>query len=199
MTESSCPGYSQEELDALSVQFGLPFISGPKDLRDLPEFFGRQSISPDLSAHAIRIFAEIVDAPHLSIDQIIRRARELCRDGANVIDIGCLPGVKFPHLKDTVVALKQAGFSVSIDSLEVDDLRLAANAGADFLLSLKESTLWLADEVDATPVLIPDATQDMDSLYRSMDRLLSSGKPFLADPILEAVSLWLHRFNCPIQ
>jgi dihydropteroate synthase-like protein len=179
------PGLFAGELDALSAQFGLPFISGPKDLRDLPEFFGSQPISPDLSAHAIRIFAEIVDAPHLSIDQIIRRARELCRDGANVIDIGCLPGVKFPHLKDTVVALKQAGFSVSIDSLEVEDLRLAANAGADFLLSLKESTLWLADEVAAIPVLIPDATQDMDSLYRSIDRLLSSGKPFVADAILE--------------
>ena len=87
------PGLFAGELEALSVQFGLPFISGPKDLRDLPDFFGKQSISPDLSAHAIRIFAEIVDAPHLSIEQIIGRARELCRDGANVIDIGCLPGV----------------------------------------------------------------------------------------------------------
>ena len=47
-----------------------------------------------------------------------------------------------------------------------DELLRAGNAGADFLLSLNSHNLWIADEVAAVPVLIPDEHDDLDSMYR---------------------------------
>lgn len=179
------PGLVAGNLDLLVEQFGIPFVRGPKDLRDIPEYFGQENRVADLSGHAVQIFAEIVDAPNMSVEEIIVLAETYRRDGADVIDVGCLPGVAFPHLQDAVKELKQKGFTVSVDSLSVDDLLAGGEAGADYLLSLKESTLWVADEVEATPVIIPQQQQDLESLYRSIDALTAKGKPFLADPILE--------------
>ena len=41
-TGSSCPDARRGDLDALAQEFGVPFSRGPDDLKDLPEFFGRQ-------------------------------------------------------------------------------------------------------------------------------------------------------------
>ncbi|MEY3883814.1 MAG: hypothetical protein RLZZ379_1092, partial [Pseudomonadota bacterium] len=85
-----------------------------------------------------------------------------------MIDLGCLPAVPFPHLADTVKALKALNFQVSVDSLNTDDLLTAGHAGADFLLSLTEKTLWVAHEVNATPILIPAKPHSLPSLYRAI-------------------------------
>lgn len=86
------PGLCSGDLNALSAHLNIPVQRGPKDLKDLPEFFGAQGKPVDLSQYAVRIFAEIVDAPHLSIEQIVARARRYRADGADVIDLGCLIG-----------------------------------------------------------------------------------------------------------
>ncbi len=181
------PGLCRGDLTALAKKLGVPVLSGTDDLKDLPVFFGRDCKPLDLSQHNVKIFAEIVDAAEISIDEIVRRARDYVEDGADVIDIGCLPDTDFPHLADAVRALKCEGFAVSIDSLDSDELLLGAGAGADYLLSLKESTLWIADEVEATPVLIPEQHPQVDSLYRAMDRLAEQGRDFIADSILDPI------------
>ena len=43
----------------------------------------------------------------MSIDQIITQANMYKDDGADVIDIGCLPSTKFPHLVETIQELKR--------------------------------------------------------------------------------------------
>ncbi|MBX2879108.1 MAG: dihydropteroate synthase [Granulosicoccus sp.] len=179
------PGLVSGDLPALSEQFGVPFEHGPRDLRDIPEYFGQKNRVSDLSEHAVLIFAEIVDAPHLTVEEIIQSAEHYRREGADVIDVGCLPGVPFPHLQETVKSLKSEGFVVSVDSLEVEDLLAGGNAGADYLLSLKESTLWVADEVSSTPVIIPEQQHDMESLYRAIDTMTKAEKSFFADPVLD--------------
>ena len=160
---------------------------GPIDLKDLPVFFGREGKAPDLDMFDVAIFAEIVDAPMVNIEQILQRAEKYRRDGADVIDIGCLPDTPFPHLEDTIQALHDAGFIVSVDSLDDDDLLRAGRAGADYLLSLKESSLWIADEVDAIPVLIPEQHGDMPSLYRAIDQFIENNRPLFADAILDPI------------
>ena len=65
----------------------------------------------DLSEYEVAIFAEIVDAPRLSVEAIVARAQVLQRDGADVIDLGCLPETAFAHLEDSVRALKAEGFN----------------------------------------------------------------------------------------
>jgi dihydropteroate synthase-like protein len=181
------PGRSRGDLDVLAREFGVPFSRGPDDLKDLPEFFGRQAKPVDLSRHDVRIFAEIVEAPSLDVPGILARAAAYRAAGADVIDIGCLPDTPFPHLEDSVIALREAGHKVSVDSADGDELRRGGKAGADFLLSVSEDTLDVLDSVASTPVLIPAQHGDLDSLLRAMDRLDASCRTYLTDPILDPI------------
>jgi dihydropteroate synthase-like protein len=185
------PGLCQGDLTALQAQLGVPIERGPNDLKDLPQYFGQQGIAPDLTQHSVQIFAEIVDAPHLSVDAILAKAANFVAQGADVIDLGCLPGQPFTHLADAVRALKAAGVMVSVDSMSTDDLLLAGKNGADYLLSLTEKSLWVADEVASTPILIPAKPGNMASLYRAIDACLDKQRAFMADPILDPIHFGL--------
>lgn len=181
------PGRCRGDLDALAAHFGLPVQRGPEELKDLPRFFNRAARPVDLSEYEVAIFAEIVDAPRLSVDAIVQRAAALKRDGADVIDLGCLPETPFAHLEDSVRALKAAGFAVSVDSVDAQELLRGGRAGADYLLSLTIDTLWVADEVASTPVLIPKTPHDEASLHAAIDAMAAKGRAYLADPILDPI------------
>ena len=185
------PGLCQGDLSALHRQYGIPVERGPEDLKDLPQYFGQIGIAPDLSNYSCQIFAEIVDAPDLSVDEIVAKANKFAAQGANVIDLGCLPGKPFLHLADAIKALKLAGFKVSVDSMNTDELLLAGKSGADYLLSLTEETLWIADAVEAAPVLVPSKPGNLASLYRAIEICLKKGKPFYADAILDPIHFGL--------
>jgi dihydropteroate synthase-like protein len=181
------PGRCRGSLESLSESLGVGVERGPDELKDLPQRFGHEHRRPDLSRFDVRIFAEIVDAPRLGVTQIVQRAQAYRDDNADVIDIGCLPDTPFPHLEDSVRALKEADYRVSVDSLEAGDLLRAGNAGADYLLSLREDTLWIAEEVAATPVLIPNSPEDLPSLYRCIERLDKAGRACIADSVLDPI------------
>lgn len=181
------PGRARGDLAELGRHFGIPVERGPDELKDIPAHFGRAGAPPDLSRYELRIFAEIVDAPRLDVPAIVRRAARYTRDGADVIDLGCLPDTPFAHLEDAVRALKAEGFQVSVDSMASDELLRGARAGADYLLSLSEDSLWIADETAACPVLVPSRPGDLDSLRRAIDTLGGRGRAFLADPILDPI------------
>ena len=185
------PGLCQGDLSKLEAQYGVPVERGPNDLKDLPQYFGHAGVAPDLSKHSVQIFAEIVDAPFLSIEGIIKKAQQYQAQGANVIDLGCLPAVPFPHLAETIGILKSLGLSVSVDSLNTDDLLIAGHAGADYLLSLTEKTLWIANEVASIPILIPAKPHSLASLYRAIEICLKAGRPFIADAILDPIHFGL--------
>lgn len=185
------PGRCRGDLDALGAHFGIPVQRGPEELKDLPRFFDRAARPVDLSGYEVAIFAEIVDAPRLTVEQIAARARVLKRDGADVIDLGGLPETPFPQLEDAVRALKGEGHAVSVDSMDTQELLRGGRAGADYLLSLHEGTLWVADEVPATPVLIPRTPHDEASLHRAVEALQARGRAFLADPILDPIPFGL--------
>jgi dihydropteroate synthase-like protein len=181
------PGRCRGDLERLSAHFGVPVGRGPDELVDLPRFFGDKAAVPDLSRYDTLLFAEIVEAPQLSIAGIEARARTLSAAGADVIDLGCLPETPFPHLAEAVAHLKSLGLKVSVDSLEPDELLRGGKAGADYLLSLREDTLWIADEVPATPVLIPREPGNLASLERAIDALARNGRAYLADPVLDPI------------
>jgi dihydropteroate synthase-like protein len=181
------PGRCRGDLDALSAHFGVPVERGPEEVKDLPQFFGQAARHMDLSRYATQIFAEIVDAPRLDLNGIAARAKLYADQGADVIDVGCLPDTPFPHLEDAVRMLKQAGYRVSVDSMLTDELLRGGRAGADYLMSLNADTLWIADEVPATPILVAREPRDMASLHQAIDAMLARGKPFLADPILDPI------------
>ena len=179
------PGRCRGSLEALSQTLGLPIDRGPEELKDLPQYFGKAAQKPDLSRYSVKIFAEIVDAPNVSVEEVVKRAHYYKKNGADVIDIGCLPSTDFPHMEAIIQTLKQEGFMVSIDSLEAEDLLRGAKAGADYMLSLHEGTLWIADEVDAIPIIIPEKHEDLASLDRAIRQMKAKKRAFIVDPILD--------------
>jgi dihydropteroate synthase-like protein len=74
-----------------------------------------------------------------------------------------------------------------VDSLDSEELLRGGRAGADYLLSLTLDTLWLLQEVAATPVLIGRTPQDEESLWAAVEKVQASGRAFLADAILDPI------------
>jgi dihydropteroate synthase-like protein len=182
------PGRCRADLERLSERFGVPFLRGPDELKDIPIFFGRARKASDMTKYDIQIFAEIVDASALAVDAIVKRAESYVQRGANVIDLGCLPDTPFPHLEEAIRTLKEMGYKVSVDSADSGELLRGGKAGADYLLSLNEETLHIADQVASVPVLIPKDHGDLASLYRAMDALDAKGRSYLADPVLDPIN-----------
>lgn len=181
------PGRCRADLDRLSGEFGVQFVRGPDELKDLPSYFGKMDRNVDLSRHDMRIFAEIVDAPALTVDAIVERAAAMRAAGADVIDLGCLPDTPFPHLEDAVRVLRAGGYAVSVDSADTDELRRGAMAGARFLLSLTADTLPLAGETGAVPILIPATHGELASLLAAAEAADKLGIQAILDPILDPI------------
>jgi dihydropteroate synthase-like protein len=187
------PGRCRADLDRLSDRFGVKFLRGPDELKDIPIYFGRARKAADMSKYDIQIFAEIVDASALPVEAIIKRAEDYVQKGANVIDLGCLPDTPFPHLEETIRTLKEEGYKTSVDSADPDELLRGGKAGADYLLSLNEETLSIAGQVASIPVLIPKDHGDMESLYRATDALDKEGRKYLVDPVLDPINFGFMR------
>lgn len=181
------PGRCRANLARLTDYLGLPVTRGPDELGDLPAYLGHGAKAPDLSRFAIRIFAEVVDAPALSVAALLDCAAAMRRSGADVIDLGCLPDTPFPHLEESVRALKAAGHFVSVDSANREELARGAEAGADFLLSLDEGSLDIAQATSAVPILVPSPHGDLDSLVRAAKEAERRSLSFIIDPILDPI------------
>src|SRR5208282_1962728 len=162
------PGRCRADLARLTQEFGPPFERGPDELKDLPEFFGKAGAPVDLSRHALRIFAEIVDASQISLEAIVARAEALRAEGADVIDLGCLPDTPFSHLEESVRELKARGLAVSVDSAEPEELRRGGETGA-------------------RPVLIPVRHGDLASLFRAAEEAQKRGLRAILDPVLDPI------------
>jgi dihydropteroate synthase-like protein len=181
------PGRCRGDLDELSAHFGLPFERGPEELKDLPAHFGTRAKAREIGQTDITLFAEIVHAPHDTVDGVLAQALRYRADGADVIDIGCLPATPFPHLEDCIAALHQAGLKVSIDSLDSAELSRGIAAGADYAFSLTGRSLDLVADSACIPVLIARHPGDMDDLHRTIDSFAAHGRPFFADPVLDPI------------
>lgn len=186
-TKVIVPGRCRLDLDRLAQHYGVPFVRGPDEVNDIPAFFGKGGGPPDLSRYEIRIFSEIVEAPDLTVDQILKRAEVMRAQGADVIDVGCQPGVAFPHLEDTVRALKGQGYGVSVDSADLDELRRGARAGADVVFSLTKDTLGLAADTGIEAVLVPSPHGDLASMIAASEEAERMGLRTMADPILDPI------------
>ena len=181
------PGFCRGDVRPLEEEYGVPFELGPRDIADLPRHFGREAAPPpDLSAYDIEIIAEINHAPTLPPDDLLHLADRHRRDGADVIDVGCVPGEVWTGVGACVRDLVAAGHRVSIDSFARREVEPAVAAGAELVLSCNHSNVEWADGLDAELVVIPDTPSDLDSLWRLCERLSDRGR-FRVDPILEPI------------
>ena len=181
------PGRVRGDLDALEKKINKKIIRGPDELKDLPIIFGAKPVKYDLSKFETSIFGEITDALNMTVGEVIERAEYFRLEGADVIDIGCLPNKKFPHLEEIVQELKNRNFYVSIDSHNTDELIRGSRAGADYLLSIKDESYHILDNLDSYPILIP-TDNNMKNFYSLIDRAIDDKLTFIADPILDPIS-----------
>ena len=182
------PGKFRGNLKKLTRYFNIPVERGPDDISHLPDYFGIKKPDEELSEYECEIFAEIVDAADLSVRKILKIAKDYVSQGANVIDLGCMPDTKFDHLEETVKALKSRGYKVSVDSANSEELIRGSNSGADYILSLNERNLNILDKLkNSTPIIIPSSPGDLKSLERVIKKLKHQKIEFFADPILDPI------------
>ncbi|MFL5340705.1 MAG: DUF6513 domain-containing protein [Gemmataceae bacterium] len=186
------PGLCRGELAKIAMATAAAVERGPKDLRDLPEYFGRQSgPPPGFGAFDIEIIAEINHAPTMPPDEIQSAARRMIADGADVIDLGCDPGGNWAGVGAAVRRLRGEGIRVSVDSFNPTEVEAALAAGAELVLSVNGSNAGRAkawhERFGAEVVAIPDMPADLDSLDRTVQILARDGVRFRLDPILEPI------------
>ena len=188
VTRIMVPGMCQGDVALLSEQFDIPAEKGPADLKRLPAFFGQADARSRYGARDIRVFAEINNVPRLDREQIFEAAGYYRDAGADVIDLGLSLDRKWLDEGPAVIAeLKSRDFTLSIDTLDPDEILMADAAGVDYVLSLNGHNRHVASELQATPILIPDTPDDLDSLDATIAHLRELGKPFLVDPIIEPI------------
>src|SRR4029077_4206970 len=137
-------GLCEGDPRVISERFGVPAAKGPKDLRAIPGFFGGAQAAREYGAWDIQVLAEINNAPRLSRGEILRAAEYYRDSGADIIDVGCTPGLPFPDLGETVAELRTAGMRVSVDTFDAGEIRTAVSEGAELVLSVNGSNIDVA-------------------------------------------------------
>jgi dihydropteroate synthase len=183
------PGYCTGDLAPLETQFPhATFERGPRDLRRLPQHFGgKQRRDASYGAYDIEILAEINHAPRLSPADLLALARRYRAEGADLIDVGCLPGDAWAGVSDCVKMLRDEGLRVSIDSLDPREIEPAARAGAELVLSVNSTNRAAAVDWGIEVVVIPDDFPTLGGVMETVEFLATRGVKLRVDPVLEPI------------
>lgn len=110
----------------------------------------------------MRVLSEIANAPLLSPESLVKRAKYFVKSGADMIDLGMMAGENLSHKIPEMVALirKYLGnIPLSIDSLNPAEIEVALESGVDMVLSLDhgnyEELLPLLQEKNVPAVILP--------------------------------------------
>lgn len=189
-TQVVLPGYLQSDLELIQATLSVPVVCGPKNILDLPQYFGKDTQRPaDYGAYDIQIIAEINHADRLSLNQLELQALLLSQQGADTIDLGCSPGHRWQEIGSATAHLRQLGLRISVDSFDPWEVAAACAAGAELVLSVNSSNCRMAIQWGCEVVAIPDSTDDLSSLCRTVEQLERDRVPYRLDPILEPIGL----------
>lgn len=183
-------GWVQGDLSLIEAKLGVPVVLGPKDLKDIPVFFGGERVLPGYGEYRVKILAEIVEAYQMSWEDILARAEYYRASGADIIDLGCPVGMDegFPGVGKVVARLKEHGFVVSLDTFHHETILHADEAGLDMLLSINDTNMELAPRLQCKVVVIPDFDHGTESLERNIAQLEAWGVPYVIDPIVNPIN-----------
>ncbi len=180
------PGYCEGDLTVVQQACGVAVERGPKDLRELPQFFGRH-VPTSYGDYDIQILAEINFAPRWKLTDLLAEADRLRADGADLIDVGCDPAQTWSGVGECVKALREHGHRVSIDSFNPAEVEPAVQAGAELVLSVNHTNRQQACGWDCEVVVVPDTPGTLDGLQETIDRLTEHGVRLRIDPVLEPI------------
>ncbi|MBD3186126.1 hypothetical protein GF325_04800 [Candidatus Bathyarchaeota archaeon] len=102
------------------------------------------------------IMAEIINAPERDLVEIREESARFLEAGADIIDIGCTPGVSKPDSIAEIINYVKDEHSclVSIDSLDEREIISGVDAGASVILSIDEGNSDILPSLDTDLVLV---------------------------------------------
>ncbi|WXG43970.1 MAG: dihydropteroate synthase-like protein [Promethearchaeati archaeon SRVP18_Atabeyarchaeia-1] len=153
----------------------------------------------------MRVVAEILDAPTLTDDEILRTAKYYVESGAGIVDVGMRAKEPRPIDVKRIVSLLKSKLEVpiSLDTLEPEDIDAGMDSGVDMVLSLNSSNIEKVKNLDNAPdvaaIVIPDRSEGMDqvstsdqirerthALEKNVQNARQIGfKKIIADPIMD--------------
>ena len=151
----------------------------------------------------MRVLSEIANAPFLSKEALIKKCQYFVDSGADMIDIGMAAGEDFsdkiPELIETLRPIV-GDRPLSIDTLNANEIKVAAENGIDFVLSLdlgnNSEVQEILKEKDIPAVLLPTnfsqgkSPKSPSERVESMHQLIkdTEGLRYVADLILDPVN-----------
>ena len=194
------PGLCEGDPQLIGDTLGVRVEKGPSDLRELPRHFGRPAAPDGYGAWDIEIVAEINNAPKLTREDIRRAADYFHASGADIIDIGCTPGLAFPALGDVVRELVAGGPARQRRHVRpAGDSngrrgRRRARAQRQRFEHRGRDAISPARRRASSPC--PSWAAPLDTLEPTLDTLARRGIPYLIDPILEPIG---HGFMASLE
>lgn len=151
----------------------------------------------------MRVLSEIANAPFLSKEALINKCQYFVDSGADMIDIGMAAGEDFsdkiPELIETLRPIV-GDRPLSIDTLNPNEIKVAAECGIDFVLSLdlgnQSEVADILKEKDIPAVLLPTnftegiSPKTPSERVEAMHQLIkdTDGLRYVADLILDPVN-----------
>lgn len=146
-----------------------------------------------------RIMAEVVDASIRPIDITLNNAKRYSK-WADIIDVGAsIAGADPERIAEVTQEVRKLGLSVSIDSLNPEEIVASVDAGAEMVLSIDSGNIAVTSKIpeDVALVCLPtnvsvgqfphDPAERATLCHQLCNRLRRDGhSKLLADPILEA-------------
>jgi len=151
----------------------------------------------------MRVLAEIANAPLLSEEELIKRARYYLDNGADMIDIGMIAGESLENKIPSMVQILKDNIDnvpISIDSLNPFEIKTAIESGVDLVLSLDHGNLYetlpLIQDYKIPAVILPTdfsrnwTPQTIEERINSLENLMMKikGLDVIADLILDPIN-----------
>ena len=150
----------------------------------------------------MRVLAEIANAPLLTDEQLLSRAKYFVRSGADMVDLGMVAGETLDSQIPRMVQLLKNNLdvAVSIDSLNPVEIKSAVESGVDMVLSLDhgnwEEVLPYLEDKNIPAVILPTnysknwVPETFDDRVKSIEELRRKCNKInvLADLILDPIN-----------
>lgn len=182
------PGLCAGNLEPVRERWRGAVEHGPNDLKDLPAYFGRPAERPGYGERSIEIVAEIQHAPRLTPGELLERAEYYRESGADIIDLGCDVGARWQSVGAAVEMLVKRGFRVSVDTFDRAEMRAAADAGAEMILSVHAGNLEAARGLRCRVVVVPGPEGELEPVAACVAQLEAWGVPYVLDPVIAPIS-----------
>ena len=187
VTRIMIPGMCEGAIDVLSERFGIPAEKGPADVKRCPAGSGRQTRGRVTESATSAFSRRSTTFPTWTATASSSWPATTATPAQTSSTWGSRSTASGSTGPSVIAELRAAGFELSIDTLDPDEILMADEAGVQYVLSLNGSNRHLAERLAATPVLIPDTPEDLDSLDATIAHLERLAKPYLVDPIIEPI------------